>query len=557
MLQLLSVLLLAVPDAATATPNQPRTLTSPGAIRALGFSPGGHELVSGESDGLRVWNLQAGTSRWLRGPRGVVRDVVVLGDGRIFTGSDGGAYVLGPADGTRRTLMAKEVCSVDTSRDGKTAVLVAMDGFHVFSLPGFEKIRTIADDAQLANCRSAAVSWDGKHVAGLSHRPDFQVRVWESASGRKVAVAGLERERNPGTLAAFAPDRSLLAVTAGDTEIRLVDYLAGTLVAKLVAHRKSVTALAFSPEGRTLAAASEDGIRLWDLATKTTRTKLMPGDYVVGLAFSPDGKTLAAALLSSGTIKLWPVEGSAGPGPTHAASAPKPAGGETAYMVIVDGSPDLTEAEAKLVAYDKQGFPRYGDYPKLVESASVEGLSPGYWVVVAAVARDKTVARRLNAFIGALGGKPYVRKVQVGKPDDLRLLAIGGGKLRCERKGKRTITGRIRGFHLLQEEECHGECEGQGGVPFITARASKNGGVVLPYTADQVPRTGVLHIGCEHEPADFGEASVACTLPGLQGNATASFDANKEAVTEIDAVTAECFDYDELNDWLQGRGSGE
>lgn len=52
-----------------------------------------------------------------------------------------------------------------------------------------------------------ALRWNGKHVAGLSHRPDFQVRVCEASNGRRVVVAGLERERNPSTPAAFAPDR--------------------------------------------------------------------------------------------------------------------------------------------------------------------------------------------------------------------------------------------------------------------------------------------------------------------------------------------------------------
>jgi hypothetical protein len=267
---------------------------------------------------------------------------------------------------------------------------------------------------------------------------------------------------------------------------------------------------------------------------------------VTALAFSPDGQTLGAALLSD-AIKLWPVQD--GVSPKLAAGTAKPSGGEPAYMVIVDGSSDLTEA--KLVAYDKQGFSRYGSYPKLVDSGTIQGLRPGYWVVIAAVARDKNVAQRLNGFLGALGAKPYVRKVEVAKPDDLRLLVIRGSKLRCERKGKRTVTGRVQAFYLLQEEECHGECEGQGGTPFITSRASKNGGVVLPHMAEQVPKNGVLHIGCEHDPAEFGESSVACTMPGVLGHKGPRFAANHEQITEIDAVTAGCFDYDELNEWLR------
>lgn len=542
-------LLLAAADGTAAQSSQPRTLTSAGAIRALGFTPDGRELVSGYDGGLRAWNLQTGESRPLPAPRDWIRDLVVLRDGRILAGGDKGAYVLSPSDGKRQQLTRKAACSVDLSKDGKTAVLVAEDGFHVYSLPGFQPLRTIPDEARFRNCRHVAVSRDGKHVAGLAHQPDFQVRLWEVSTGRAVSVGGVGRERGKlGDVVAFAPDRSLLAATRNDNEIGLVDYATGTLVGKLVAHRKPITELAFSPDGRTLAAASEDGIRLWDLTTQRTRAKLMPGDYVTALTFSPDGQTLGAALLSD-AIKLWQLQHAASPKPT-ASTAAKPSGGEPAYMVIADGASDFTLAEAKLVAYDKQGFPRYGSYPKLVDSSTIQGLKPGYWVVVAAVARDKSVAQRLNGFLGSLGAKSYLRKVEVDKADDLRLLVIRGSQLRCERTGKRTITGRVRAFYLLLEEECHGECEGQGGTPFITSRAGKNGGVALPYTADQVPKDGVLHIGCEHDPAGFGESRVACTLPGVLDNDGPRFDAKDDPITEIDTVTAGCYDYDELNDYL-------
>ncbi|MER6629037.1 helix-turn-helix domain-containing protein [Streptomyces sp. NPDC000987] len=58
-----------------------------------------------------------------------------------------------------------------------------------------------------------------------------------------------------------------------------------------------VTALAFSPDGRTLAVGNPVGrIRLWDLPSRTTLGAPLPtgGDSVRGLAFSPDGRTLYA-----------------------------------------------------------------------------------------------------------------------------------------------------------------------------------------------------------------------------------------------------------------------
>ena len=71
---------------------------------------------------------------------------------------------------------------------------------------------------------------------------------------------------------------------------------------------ESVSFLAFSSDGKTLASASDDPrIRLWDVATgKNTVTMTGHTARVCSLAFSPDGKTLAS---SSGdkSIKLWDV----------------------------------------------------------------------------------------------------------------------------------------------------------------------------------------------------------------------------------------------------------
>jgi WD40 repeat protein len=66
--------------------------------------------------------------------------------------------------------------------------------------------------------------------------------------------------------------------------------------------------VAFSPDGRLLAAAGTDGVvRLSNLATGTELRRVGgPGDRLTGVAFSPDGRLLAA----SGTdadIRLWVV----------------------------------------------------------------------------------------------------------------------------------------------------------------------------------------------------------------------------------------------------------
>src|SRR5947209_1445146 len=66
--------------------------------------------------------------------------------------------------------------------------------------------------------------------------------------------------------------------------------------ATLSGHRDRVVSLAFSPDGRTLVSASEDGaIKLWDVASKEERHTLNGhSDRVVSVAVSPDGRLVAS-----------------------------------------------------------------------------------------------------------------------------------------------------------------------------------------------------------------------------------------------------------------------
>jgi len=75
----------------------------------------------------------------------------------------------------------------------------------------------------------------------------------------------------------------------------------------LAGHDGSVTCVAFSPDGWTLASGSHRTVRLWDTATGALRQTLAGhAAEVKSVAFAPDGRTLASGSWDQ-TVRLWEV----------------------------------------------------------------------------------------------------------------------------------------------------------------------------------------------------------------------------------------------------------
>jgi WD40 repeat protein len=95
---------------------------------------------------------------------------------------------------------------------------------------------------------------------------------------------------------AFAPDGETLAVARG-SEIALLNVPSIRVRAVFKGHKREVLHLAFSADGKLLAAGDEGGsVRIWDVVTGTERAVCSAeGTTAVrSVAFSPDGSTLAA-----------------------------------------------------------------------------------------------------------------------------------------------------------------------------------------------------------------------------------------------------------------------
>ena len=110
---------------------------------------------------------------------------------------------------------------------------------------------------------------------------------------------------------AYSPDGKLLALGTYK-EVRLVDPATNAVVATLKGHTEEVRAVAFSRDGKLLAAAggwpAQSGeVKIWDMAQRTElRTIKGHSDCIYGVAFAPDGKSIATSSYDK-LIKLWDV----------------------------------------------------------------------------------------------------------------------------------------------------------------------------------------------------------------------------------------------------------
>jgi WD40 repeat protein len=133
-----------------------------------------------------------------------------------------------------------------------------------------------------------------------------------------IARLGTLRGRFTGKVSDFvrSPDGKRLAVCLDDGPHRLVilDLATKQVVRTIAREERSSWAVAFSPDGKTLAeieAVDElvrpTSIRLWDVGTGKELRRITLGDNVPrAIAFSPEGKALAA-VGNWGGLFLWDV----------------------------------------------------------------------------------------------------------------------------------------------------------------------------------------------------------------------------------------------------------
>jgi WD40 repeat protein/serine/threonine protein kinase len=156
-----------------------------------------------------------------------------------------------------------------------------------------------------------AYSPDGTRLAG-GVSGDKTVKVWDARTGNELLT--LKRHTRGVAHTTFNPDGTRLATASWDNTVKVWDAWTGKELLTLKGPEGAVkeldflTGVAFSPDGKRLAAVSVDpqtGLRVWDAQTgaEMCTFKGLAGS----IAFSPDGKRLAGNS-SDGFVKVFDAQ---------------------------------------------------------------------------------------------------------------------------------------------------------------------------------------------------------------------------------------------------------
>ena len=278
-----------------------------GGIRSVAFSSNGRYLASSADDKtVRIWNLESGESRVLKGNGRMAYSLAYSPDGRyLASGANDSIVQFWDLESEECRILEGHashswVNSVAFSADGKSLASGSSD--RTVRIWNLENDISYRLESHIDQVNSVAFSSDGKHIASGSS--DRTVRIWNLESGEYRVLEGHTGIINS---IAYSPDSTHLSIVADDKTVRIWDLESGEYRV-LQGHTGRINSIAYSPDARFLASGADDKmVRIWNLESEECRVLQGHTGSVNSIAYSPDGRHLASGA-DDRTIRIWDLE---------------------------------------------------------------------------------------------------------------------------------------------------------------------------------------------------------------------------------------------------------
>jgi len=276
---------------------------------ALAYSPDGKVLVSrGPDQKIKIWDAAEGK---------MTKEFMEQGGGNVFWGNGGMPLVFSPDNKT----VAGASTSFDGGRGGITSSLRIWD---VKEGKELQKIKEGTPRGQMMMNLWPAYSPDSKNIAWP--QDDGTIQIFEAANGKEGQKIGEQNTDRRVLRMQYSPDGKSLAVLTSDQTIVLFDPSNGKKVKEIGEEPPGVygkampkairanplnfalgRALAFSPDGKTIAQSWGNMVRQWNLETgKGNDIYTGHAGDVTAVLLSPDGKA-AVTTGSDNVARKWEI----------------------------------------------------------------------------------------------------------------------------------------------------------------------------------------------------------------------------------------------------------
>jgi WD40 repeat protein/tetratricopeptide (TPR) repeat protein len=264
-------------DAAGSPLGHARTLgsTTTDGLRHAVFSPDGVTVLLGTGDDreARLWDVATGEP--IGQPlahRGSLSSAAFSLDGKIVVtaSSDKTARLWDASTGGvigRPLEHDGSVLSVAFSPGGKTVLTGSHD--HTARLWDTASGKAIRPPmVHQGAVDRVAFSRDGK---SFLTKTDSTIRLWDAANNEPIGQPIIQRNVSCW---AFSPDMKTILTGGKDHEARLWDALTGQPIGPALLHQGHVSAVAYSPDGKTIATASNKAKNEWSVSSSQSTARL-------------------------------------------------------------------------------------------------------------------------------------------------------------------------------------------------------------------------------------------------------------------------------------------